>query len=290
MQHTTSRQRGFTLGELFAVLVILSVTAAFLYPVVIGHGASKERNQRNQCMSNLKQVGLALLSYAQDNDETFPPIVSKETYTGHLLPAFHAPNGSLPPKIPQGMRLPAANYWLGQLEQIEWKGGRTGGHFDMGIKGFLSPYFNNATVVWCATPLPNKQYPVYMTNDLAGGAALSHFANPSVTVAAMDGELIFPTAGHAHESTARLNAWMKESRQPKGGMVGEAANRHNGGATYLLADGHVKWFKPDVVFFPPRNSISLSHFDSERREYIGPNPGGPMDLTGVPYQATFHPW
>ena len=62
-------KKGFTLIELLVVIAIIAILAAMLLPVL---SRARENARRAVCMSNLKQIGLALKMYAQDYDEFFP--------------------------------------------------------------------------------------------------------------------------------------------------------------------------------------------------------------------------
>ena len=71
-QLSTSRSRisGFTLVELLVVIAIIAILAAILFPVF---ARARENARRSSCQSNLKQIGLGVLQYAQDYDEIMVP-------------------------------------------------------------------------------------------------------------------------------------------------------------------------------------------------------------------------
>jgi len=62
-------RRGFTLIELLVVIAIIAILAAILFPVF---ARAREKARQTSCLSNLKQLGLGLMMYAQDYDERLP--------------------------------------------------------------------------------------------------------------------------------------------------------------------------------------------------------------------------
>ena len=67
---STSLRTGFTLIELLVVIAIIAILAAILFPVF---GRARENARRTSCISNARQLGLAVLQYASDYDDMMSP-------------------------------------------------------------------------------------------------------------------------------------------------------------------------------------------------------------------------
>jgi prepilin-type N-terminal cleavage/methylation domain-containing protein/prepilin-type processing-associated H-X9-DG protein len=62
-------RRGFTLIELLVVIAIIAILAAILFPVF---AQARDKARGAACLSNIKQLGTALVMYVQDYDEMLP--------------------------------------------------------------------------------------------------------------------------------------------------------------------------------------------------------------------------
>ena len=82
-----SMTRGFTLIELLVVIAIIAILAAILFPVF---ARARENARRASCQSNLKQLGLGWIQYAQDYDDTLPPVYTSTSAFGTCTTVLQA--------------------------------------------------------------------------------------------------------------------------------------------------------------------------------------------------------
>jgi prepilin-type N-terminal cleavage/methylation domain-containing protein/prepilin-type processing-associated H-X9-DG protein len=210
----SNKRTAFTLIELLIVIAIIAILAALLLPVF---QEVRIRAYRAQCLSNLRQIGLGIQLYEQDNQEKLMP--------GHLLAAPNPVTGN---------------------DVAGWA-------------GVSYPYLRSTGIFVCPTDETPKvvirgetYFPVtYFVNvNLSakvtpGGLPLAAFAAPANTV--LLGE---STGGGLAANIARLNVTDETESVFANYFVSITApgsNRHEGGRDFLLADGHVKWLRPEAV-------------------------------------------
>jgi prepilin-type N-terminal cleavage/methylation domain-containing protein/prepilin-type processing-associated H-X9-DG protein len=119
MAASTSEPRGFTLVELLVVTAILGILAALLLPAL---GSAKQAGRKAACLSNLRQVGMAVHEYAQDSEGRIPygpkapPFISPSSF----YPTTGAPTSllALQTGAPVGLGLLLAQHLSGQAKVL----------------------------------------------------------------------------------------------------------------------------------------------------------------------------
>ncbi|MFQ6099566.1 MAG: DUF1559 domain-containing protein, partial [Armatimonadota bacterium] len=204
-------RHGFTLIELLVVIAIIAILAAILFPVF---ARAKAKAKQASCMSNLKQIGLAVLMYASDYDDRYTPAARRVPGVpgnGMWWPVLLQPYS----KNIQIYDCPSYPnpYWckMGPCEanagQRYWR--RVGGY--------------GANRGWNAILRQGYRSPC--------GRKADEVPVPAETIYAVDVRCVV-AAGDTHPT------FDPEIRRSDGTQP-----RHNGGFNTLFCDGHVKWLR-----------------------------------------------
>ncbi|HAZ62666.1 MAG TPA: hypothetical protein DCZ72_03515 [Armatimonadetes bacterium] len=235
----SSSRRAFTLIELLVVIAIIAILAAILFPVF---AKAREKARQASCLSNLKQIGLALMQYAQDYDETYPAWQDfhiswdwKDNWQAKIGP--YVKNGDV------------ANFTALRNHSGIWRCPSVEGWKSGTDTWWLCSYGMSMAVAysypirWSAGGSPYYGRPASLGG--IGPLTMAKLDNPANTIFAGEGgnsgrlDVPWNQRLYTYEVTygygPKNNAW-------------EQPDRHTGGSNYLFADGHVKWLKAEEVY------------------------------------------
>jgi prepilin-type N-terminal cleavage/methylation domain-containing protein/prepilin-type processing-associated H-X9-DG protein len=245
---------GFTLIEILVVIAIIALLAAILFPVF---ARARENARRTSCLSNMKQIGLGMLQYAQDYDERY----YGATRASDALAAFPQGSGT----VGSGIGWAGSIYSYVKNAQVYKCPDDT--NLSSGANVPVSYAFNHYAA---ATTLAAHQYPalgilfteisgslVNVTDPLEAGSAIySATDNGQIllwtdstgktrcckTSSLSGDEVVYHTrgAGVLDKQKGRMDDSDEPGPQP-------TQPRHFDGANYAFMDGHAKWLRPESV-------------------------------------------
>jgi prepilin-type N-terminal cleavage/methylation domain-containing protein/prepilin-type processing-associated H-X9-DG protein len=252
MNRSFTVRRGFTLIELLVVIAIIAILAAILFPVF---SRARENARRTSCLSNLKQIGLGIMQYAQDYDEYYVAAYQKGPGTNnHALTTNTATPGY---------------YFYSNFGQ--GAGGRV-----ISWQDIIFPYTKSIQLYTCPSAV--------RTNVNTSGNAVTSGGRPAMSYGYTSGFYGVPTQ---YPGWAGFLQPIKLSSVPRSAEVimildynrffananphslramltgGERKNMapHLDGSNLLFADGHAKWRSADSIIatIPPACSGANFH-------------------------------
>jgi prepilin-type N-terminal cleavage/methylation domain-containing protein/prepilin-type processing-associated H-X9-DG protein len=206
--NTHPSRRGFTLIELLVVIAIIAILAAILFPVF---AKAREKARQSSCSSNLKQIALGALQYAQDYDEVHIRSTAGTLAWGDTVQPYL--------KSEQLLNCPSTQYRMmlntGVTPNRYWR------RNDAGV----------TTNRWYAYGL--NAYGITGPPQVANpsGRAMATITRPAECIWFADGD------GATPYSIGSGNMTVNDVR----GQVDW--DRHNDGFNVAYVDGHVKWTK-----------------------------------------------
>jgi prepilin-type N-terminal cleavage/methylation domain-containing protein/prepilin-type processing-associated H-X9-DG protein len=265
-----SHIKGFTLIELLVVIAIIAILASILFPVF---ARARENARRSGCQSNLKQLGLSFMQYAQDYDETYP-----KTFAYGALNTFYPFSGSASNK--EAWDLLIRPYLGTNVSNIQKNGmlqcpshsalvsGQSTRSYVAAGQG--SSYTNGAT-----TSCDTAGGVGAMAGGFAGpieadasnycfsrGRKLSEFSNTAGTLQLVEMHSTQSAIGAANSAVVMRPASTSTAPGCSGPTQGSSycgqdfvgpgtttfgEPAHLEGWNYLFADGHVKWLRPEAT-------------------------------------------
>jgi prepilin-type N-terminal cleavage/methylation domain-containing protein/prepilin-type processing-associated H-X9-DG protein len=210
------KRTGFTLIELLVVVSIIAILAAFLFPVF---ALVREKARASNCLSNQRQLGLAIMMYADSYDQCYPVYA-------------HYPTHNV--------------MWYDLVEP-----------YAKGAGLFFCPSIPRSTGD-ASRPNPNGGYGVNYAHVITygpewgdGPQRIDYLSRASHTIMLADGQIdIGSSAGLGWPALycpihfPGGATWYAEYGLDKTWAL---ADRHSSGANYVFADGHVGWMKRDRV-------------------------------------------
>jgi prepilin-type N-terminal cleavage/methylation domain-containing protein/prepilin-type processing-associated H-X9-DG protein len=211
------KRRGFTLIELLVVIAIIAILAAILFPVF---ARAREKARQTSCLSNLKQMGLGMLMYAQDYDET----LSRDG------------NGNQPTEV-----IPGQPYFNAHIPGTNPPG--TCDYYYRTWASNIYPYVKNVQIFMCPSSDYNcyrVAYGVPRSCVNSSGAMTTLFYGRSIKMADLrqpsESCMITEKGGGGGYQYV---LWLHSS----GNCYYACRDSHNEGGNVVYFDGHAKWLK-----------------------------------------------
>ena len=249
-----SRKGAFTLIELLVVMVIIALLVGLLLPAL---GRAREEARKTQCRSNLRQIGLAMMMYTNDNHGWTPQVLGYANTTGSMKghkikpdglynasPSYRAPGSPfLHALVVPKVTMSSTNFVLPlgyDTDDPWWENG----HWPNGPGGGM------------ATGLGKLLSGGYLTQ--AGGAVLMC---PSLTVPQGRAWLMGNSVGTSYMSLAAADTWA---------LRGEQALTQDPTEIFYTTGGKVAWSNGNRINDANFNGFFNEYYDNAIHYSVGP--------------------
>lgn len=256
--------KAFTLIELLVVIAIIAILAAILFPVF---ARARENARRASCASNLKQIGLGVMQYAQDYDERMP--------SGRMNPGNSDSLGGAWPVL--------INPYVKSYQLFACPS-NTRNTTLMDNSSLPDVAFSATTglvPVSYGAPVEVGGNGAAFGNRGAAGPSLADFATVSQTIMVVD--------ANTNSTDFRLtnDLWTSTNAQASGTRPALFAG-HLSTMNVLFADGHVKTMKPlQTLSATLGGSGSINMWNRQGTDFADAS-YGPRVLTALKSATTFY--
>jgi prepilin-type N-terminal cleavage/methylation domain-containing protein/prepilin-type processing-associated H-X9-DG protein len=279
----TSR-KGFTLIELLVVIAIIAILAAILFPVF---SRAREKARQASCLNNEKQLGLGLMMYCQDYDETYPysyyykdPVAGGTAgyyqWSFMIMPYVKNYQLFVCPSHKGGGIAPTNPCYLTGSGVVDYQAPKLSYIANEALMGRARPCFHgvmmseldDASQFIALAEMTDNSNAIGGSSGVSGVAVKSHrpfnLCNPWNFDIKTGPEPAGPYQQVTLQQALDSIAYGKSVGVP---ITDESYNharylsvdRHNGGANYTFADGHAKWMQLSTVI---ANQYAGTHFYS----------------------------